>query len=295
VGSVRNVPGHVGRTRIRARRGPGQVLLVAAVVVATALGFAAVAGSFLDRSNTRPPNLLSEIRQTGRVRLAVTPDHPQFTAPGQPAAGFDVDVARALADHLGVRGDIVILDAKAILTSQDDDLWDVALPSVAAWEFDDDQFLVSSAYYDWPRRLVVAESSTAARPADLAADPICAVAGDAGEGWLRGTYGGTTSPPITAQIVTKPSDAQCLAALAAGDVVGVVTAHLSDADLQVRSGIKVISGPEAEPRAMVIRRGAGEATDLLPAVDGALAAMRADGTITRLSQNRFGGADLTTP
>src|SRR5215207_10398226 len=63
VDGVRTAPGHVRTTRVRARRGPGRVLLAAAVVVASGLGFAAVAGSFLDRSIMRPPNLLSEIRQ----------------------------------------------------------------------------------------------------------------------------------------------------------------------------------------------------------------------------------------
>jgi ABC-type amino acid transport substrate-binding protein len=296
--SATNVFRHVGRTNVRARRGPGQFLLVAALVVAGAVGFAAVAGSLLERAIERPSDLLAEIRDSGRIRIAVSPDHPQFSAPGQPAAGFDVDVARALADHLGVRGDVVLLDAPVILAGSEDDHWDVALPSVAAWDIDDPRFVVSSAYYYWPHRLVVAEESAAAVPGDLTGEPICAVSGDAGEGWLRGQYGGTTSAPITTRVVTKSSDDECLAALASGDAAAIVTAGLSDADLQVRSGIKVIGGPDAEPRAVIIRR-SGEGTSgpeaLLLAIDDALDEMRRDGTLTQLSQNRFGGFDLTAP
>jgi L-cystine transport system substrate-binding protein len=281
----------------RPGRGTGRLLLVAALVVAGSVGVAAVAGSFLERSTEQRTDLLTQIRDSGRIRIAVRPDHPQFGAPGQPAAGFDVDVARALADQLRVRGDVVILDSSTQLSGDDDDRWDVALPSVAAWDIDADRFLVSSAYYRWPHRLVVADGSTATDAGSLADEPVCAVTGDAGERWLRGDYGDTTSPPI-AQIVTMSSDDECLTALAAGDVAAVVTARLSDADLQVRSGIRVIGGPEPEPRSVVVRRGgegAPDPTDLLDAIDEALAQMRRDGTLTRLSQSRFGGADLTAP
>ena len=82
------------------------------------------------------------------------------------------------------------------------------------------------------------------------------------------------------------------------EVAGMVTARWSDADIQVRAGIKVIGGPDAEPRSVIVRRadGAGpDPTDLLVALDGALEAMHQDGTLTRLSQSRFGGVDMTTP
>ena len=78
----------------------------------------------------------------------------------------------------------------------------------------------------------------------------------------------------------------------------MVTARLSHADLQVRAGIRVIGGPGPEPRPAILRRPEGGAPDpgsLLRSVDAALSEMRADGTLTRFSQNRFGGADVTTP
>jgi cystine transport system substrate-binding protein len=286
------------RLRPAVRPGAGRLLLVAALIVASSVGVAAVAGRFLERTTEQRTDLLTQIRDSGRIRIAVRPDHPQFGAPGQPAAGFDVDVARVLAEQLGVRGDVVLVDGSTQLSGADDDLWDVALPSVAAWDIDTDQFLVSSAYYRWPHRLVVADSSTATDAGSLADEPVCAVAGDAGERWLLGDYGDATSPPITTQIVTRSSDDECLTALATGDVAAVVTARLSDADIQVRSGIRVIGGPEPEPRSVVVRRadeGAPDPTDLLDAIDDALAEMRRDGSLTRLSQSRFGGADLTAP
>jgi len=95
--------------------------------------------------------------------------------------------------------------------------------------------------------------------------------------------------------VTKASDNECLAALSAGDVVAVLTSRLSDADLQVRSGIKVIGGPDPEPRAVIVLRSRAGGAEAISAIDAALTQLRADGTLTRLSQNRFGGFDLSAP
>jgi cystine transport system substrate-binding protein len=283
------------RGRVHTRRQSLGLLFAAALLVSGAIAGAAVAGRFLNRSIDQPPTLMNEIHGTGRIRIAIRPDHPQFGVPGQPAAGFDADVARALGEHLGVRTELVFLDASSILSAPADAQWDVALPSVARWQVDTSRFLVGVPYYFWPHRLVVADTSTAIGVADLAGDRVCAVAGDAGESWLRGRYGGVAASPLPLRVITRARDEECLSALSAGDAVAVVTARLSDADLQVRSGIKVIGGPDPEPRAAIVlttRKGAPEAVS---ALDAALGTMRADGTLTRLSENRFGGADLSVP
>ena len=124
------------------------------------------------------------------------------------------------------------------------------------------------------------------------------MAGDPSDAWLRGGYDGSTPSPSTPSVITRSDDTGCLAALTAGEAIGALTAHLSDADLQVLGDVRVIGGPDAEPRSAVVRRPTGPDPDpgsLLAAVDAAFDAMRADGTLTRLSQSRFGGADLTTP
>jgi ABC-type amino acid transport substrate-binding protein len=145
---------------------------------------------------------------------------------------------------------------------------------------------------------VVGAASTAASIQDVAAGPICAVADDASMDWLLGGYGAAASTAATSSVITRPSDADCLNAIDTGDAVAFLTARLSDAELQVLADIRVIGGPDAEPRPVLVRRRTGseaDPADLLAALDGALAAMRADGTLTRLSQSRFGGADLTRP
>ena len=282
----------------RRRPNPARLLLAAALLVGGAVGLAALAGSLVERSPGPRQDALGEIQALGRIRVAVRPDHPQVSTLGQPAAGFDVDVAEALADQMQVRAEIVVVPAGAILTATGEPAWDIALPSVATWRIDEARFLVSSPYYEWARRLVVLNSSTATSQQDVLGAPVCAVAGDEGEAWLRGLSGGSASPPVTADVVAAADDQECLELLATGDVAALVTARLSDADLQIRAGIRVIGGPEPEARAVIVPRpedGSGDPGELLEAIDTALVAMRQDGTLTRLSQNRFGGIDLTTP
>ena len=111
-----------------------------------------------------------------------------------------------------------------------------------------------------------------------------------GESWLRGE-GGTT-PIDGSVVVTRASDVECLAALADGAVAGVVTARMGPADLAVRPTLTVLRGPPAEPR-VAIAALALRPESLMAEIDAAIGEMLADGTLTRLSKNFFGGYDLT--
>lgn len=292
----RSIGGRGLRGRVRLDRRRTLMLVAALVPVLFALAVGAGALRTPAPTVTPPASVLDDLRRDGRVRIAVRPDHPQSPLSGV-ATGFDTDVATALADRLGLQPDLVIEDVSTML-GPDRGTWDLALPSTPDWLIDDAAFAHSAPYYRWTHRLVVPAASAASSIADLAGGPICAVAGDPTETWLRGGYGGASASPAATSIVTRATDADCLAALTAGDAIGAVTAHLSDADISVIGEFRVIGGPDAEPRSVVVRRPAdpgADPGDLLAAVDDAIGAMRADGTLTQLSERRFGGADLTGP
>ena len=286
------------------RRRPFDLLLVAALLVGGAVGFVVLSGASRKTeppaTPTAPPasaNGPLVLEGGGPLRIAIRPDHPQFAVSGQPAVGFDADVATALAHGLGLTPSIEIVDVGPMLIGSSASTWDVALPSVPSWTLDQSAFSLSTPYYWWPHRVLVRDSGPITSVDGLVGLPVCAVLGDASVGWLGGTYGAnqsTPTPAITTHVVTRTSDADCLAALDAGVVDAVVTAHLSDADVASRAGIRVLAGgPSPEPRVVIVHRSAETAT--LDAVDRALDALRADGTLASLSQNRFGGADLTQP
>lgn len=288
------------RPRTRLRRRPASrwqtALLVAATLALVTLGALGLAGTFRqDPMPTAPSSLLAIARERGEIRIAVRPDHPQAALGGAAAVGFDVDIANELAARLRLRLALVIVPVDEMLDPARAGQWDLALPSLAAWRLDP-RFAASTPYYHWPHRLVVASGSAARDISDVEGQPICAVAGDAGEQWLRGEYPAAPGPLVTAEVTTRESDDECRAALLDGTVVAFVTARLSDAELDVRDDLLVIGGPAPEPRPAVALATAdgAVAADLLAEVDRVLEQMRRDGTIARLSSSRF-GADLTTP
>lgn len=273
------------------------VLLIAAAAALAALGIVGVVGSQREQATpTSPPSLLAVVRERGEIRIAVRPDHPQAPIGGSTAVGFDVDVANELARRLGLRPALVIVPVDEMLQAGGGRQWDLALPSVATWEVGP-SLAASTPYYYWPHRLIVAADSPARDIDDVAGQPICAVAGDAGELWIRGQYPGAPGTPVASDVVTAESDDECRAALLSGNVDAFVTAKLSDAELDVRDDLLVIGGPPAEPRAALVAvaaRGGSSASDLLAEVERVLDEMRRDGTLAQLSATRF-GSDLSTP
>jgi ABC-type amino acid transport substrate-binding protein len=171
------------------------------------------------------------------------------------------------------------------------------LPSVPAWTIPASAFASSTPYYGWQHLVVVPDGSAMTTLAGVHGGIVCAVRGDAGEAWLRGTYGGAPAPATGATVVTAASDDACLAMVASGDAVAAVTADLTTGDVAARGGFRTIDGPAPEPRVIVAPAtgtGSPDPSALIADVDAALEGMRADGTLARLSENRF-GLDLTKP
>jgi polar amino acid transport system substrate-binding protein len=244
-------------------------------------------------------DLLAQVRQRGVLRFAIRPDFPQAAVPG--LAGFDIDVGKALASHMGLLDGPVRLTATDMLGagSAGSD-WDVALPSSLLTTDQAARFTGSGAYYYWPVHLLVPTASTVAAATDLGGKRICVVAGSSGEAWLAGRLpAGATSVVIapTAPVVrTEAADRDCAAALTSGAVDAMVTSTYSDSDLAARPTLRTVGGPLfIEPRTMVASREGPDPSALLSAIDDALGAMRSDATLADLSRNRFGGRDLSIP
>jgi polar amino acid transport system substrate-binding protein len=273
-----------GRSSSARRRTP---ILVAASLLLGGAALAAV-GAWL--ASDRDPDLRTRVREAGVARIAVRPDSPQVVGPTIGLAGFDVDVAVELGKRLGLQVDIQPVAATDMLSAVADPGLDLLLPSTGTGAIDPARFARSIPYYWWPHSLVVSAASGRSAIGDLAGQAICAVAGDMGETWLRGESG--QMPIDGSVIVTRSSDAECLTALADGEVAAMVTARMGPADLAARPVLVVQPGPPAEPRVIAAAL-ASQPGSLLAEVDTALGGMLADGTLTRLSQSRFGGYDLT--
>jgi ABC-type amino acid transport substrate-binding protein len=267
-------------------------LALAAVVIAA--GMVLIRPSlFQGPAGSPEPDLLARLREQASVRIAVTDGHPQTTAAGGAVIGFDVDVARALADELGLRGDLRVVSTEDILAG--DAAWDIALPSsglpAAAG------LHPGPAYYEWPSWLVVLEGSAVQVPADLEGQVVCGITGTTSLAWLEGDLGAngaTIEPPSGATALERASDEECIDALRAGDAGAAVTAELLDDELAGLGVRGVLDEPVVvDPRGVLVRGTDSDVVTLIEALEVAMDEMRASGLLAAASRSAFGGRDLT--
>jgi ABC-type amino acid transport substrate-binding protein len=265
------------------------LMAAAALLIATTFVASGIAGAWVERLTVphQPPDALQRVQSLGTVRIAVSPDRA--------AESFEADVARAIADRLGLPVSVVPIAAADLTTSSSS--WDVALPTVPEWSLDRDDFVVTDPFYAWPREVLVAAESGGSSLADVQGQPICAVAGDLGEGWIMGASGPlgsslASAPPLPSALIVRDTDAACLAELEQGTVRAVVTATMSPADVAARTDLRSVARLPPEARAIIVPRQGPDPSALIAAIEDSLDDMRRDGTLGRYSTNRF-GEDLT--
>jgi ABC-type amino acid transport substrate-binding protein len=278
----------------RVARGLLLRLLAAAILLGLALLGTLLAGAYLERQRDLDQHPLSRIRATGTVRVATRPDFPQVTIDGRSQGGFDEDVARAIADRMGVTSRFT--DGATTLDGPRS-TWDIALPSVGLDPSAAEAFDLSDPYYSWPVLIVVAGDSTISSLDELAGRRVCAVSGSPAARWLGGPSGGLSGelqrPPGSLVIVEHESDDACFGALEQDDVAAVATSMTTAPAIDSRPTVRRLDGPVVlEDRRIVAGRGPGSDA-LIAEIDRLLGELRADGTLAELSRRRFGGEDMT--
>jgi ABC-type amino acid transport substrate-binding protein len=270
--------------------------LAAAIVVLVGAGLWLASSRVQpDTAASAPPgDALARLFGTGKVRVAVTDGPPQTTSSGGAYIGFDIDVARAVADKLGLRADVTAVPS-TVLAASAPTSWDLALPGRAPV----DGQARTVPYYAWPSWVAVPIDAPVSDIAGLAGARICAIEGSAGAAWLAGQRADGVSaeaPPPAVEVVEGTSDEDCAQAIGAGRADALVTDALLDDELGPRGLRAVTASPTlVETRSILIGEGAGsgDVTSLVAAVEGAIADLRAEGRLTDISRAAFGGRDLT--
>jgi polar amino acid transport system substrate-binding protein len=273
-----------------------RILLIAATVALLLAMLGSIIGVGALIEQIRPQSVLDQIRESGTVRIALSPESPQVVF-NEGAGGFDIDFADELALRLGARSQVVTRPARDIVAGGPRD-WQLAMaggPPPAA----DDRYLASDPYYWWPIYVVALEDGGPPAVAQLAGQPVCVVAGGLGETWLLPGNGqrevqALVAPP-QAVVIARPEESACLVDLQAGSVQAVVTETMLPVDLATRRNLALV-GPGSvavEPRVILLERRQVGAEDLRRTLNELIAGMRADGTLSDLSRRWFGGQDLT--
>ena len=285
------------RSRQTRLRGAFEVLAAVAVVAVVVIGVALPAILRGGPQVGSTPDALAAVRASGRIRIAVTSGSPQVRVSGAGVDGFDVDVARAIGQRLGVAVEIDAVDPAQIEGGGWNERWDLALDSEVSTTRREASLGVGAPYYFRPAAVVVPDGSGVTRLADLAGAPVCTIQGSLVERWVVGNLGlvdGTAAaPPAGIRPVIRATAEECLAALGDGSAAAYLADWIVDVDPPGAGFTRLSDSPFTSAAAPAVDGGGPESATLLAEVDRIVASMREDGTLRGLSERRFGGQDVT--
>jgi polar amino acid transport system substrate-binding protein len=268
--------------------------LGAASLVAFALAAApALAGETLDR-----------VMKTKTLTMSSDPEYPpqSFLNDANEMDGFDVDVGKEIAKRMGVELKIVTPSWDIITAGSWGGRWDMSVGSMTPTKKRAEVLSFPAVYYYTPAAFAVHKDSKVSSLADL-------------NGKVIGTCGGCTYdayllkdlvidaegvPPydyeVTAgEIKTYETDTNAFDDLRLGDGTRLDAAFSALPTIQeaIKSGypLKIVGKPAFyEPLSVATDKGDAAFDAKIAEV---VAAMRSDGTLTKLSEKWF-GADLTS-
>ena len=267
-------------------------------------------------------NLLDDIKNRGYILISTDPNYePQSflntegsrpsdtSCPGDALTtaemqGFDVDVAIAIGDALGVETCFATPNWDIITAGNWADKWDVSVGSMTITTARQQVLDFSVPYYYTPAVFAVPSDADYASIEDLAGMAICAGVSTTYEIWLnQGDLGLPEAsiyaqPPADITVVPLETDQECAQALAAGreDFNAYVTSQtVVNANIAAGLPVKQLGTPVfSEDLAAAFDKNSTLPTDSLQTeVSNVITGLHNDGTLTSLSMKWF-GEDITT-
>jgi polar amino acid transport system substrate-binding protein len=219
--------------------------------------------------------------------------------------GFDVDVAIAIGDSLGVETCFATPSWDAITAGNWADKWDVSVGSMTVTTARQQILDFSVPYYYTPAVVAVAADSGITSLDGLAGQAVCAGASTTYEYWLNNDIEGLGLPessiyakvPEGVTVVPLATDQECAQAIASGrkDFVAYVTSEtVVDANITEGMPVTKLDGAVySEDLAAAFDKSSTLDTATLRAkVDELFTAMHSDGRLSDLS-NKWFEVDLT--
>ena len=267
-------------------------------------------------------NLLDAIKERGYILVSTDPNYePQSflnTSGSRPddtqcpsdalttaeMQGFDVDVAKAIGEGLGVETCFATPDWDMITAGSWADKWDVSVGSMTITTTRQEILDFSVPYYYTPAVVAVRADSGITDLAALEGQALCVGTATTYESWLNHDMEALGLPESSVYqqapnvtVIPLPTDQECAQAIAAGreDFVGYVTSE-TVVDANIDAGFPVVklgSPVYSEDLAAAFDKKSTLPTDSLRAeVDKIITAMHTDGRLSELS-NQWFGVDLT--
>jgi polar amino acid transport system substrate-binding protein len=265
-------------------------------------------------------DLLKAIKERGYVIASTDPNYmpqsgmnpegkrpsdtkcPSDTFTSAEMQGFDVAVAAEIGKRLGVETCFATPDWDVVTAGSWADKWDMSVGSMTIKPPRPDVFHFTTPYYAPTAVIGVLADSTLTSIEDLAGQSVCVATATTYLDWLNNALDLNPTDiyvkaPAGIKIVELPTDQECPQALAAGrkEFVAYATSKtVVESNIAAGLPIKILGDPVfKEPNAVAIDKASSyDTAAFLKAVDDAIKAMHADGTLSALSLQWF-GSDLT--
>jgi putative glutamine transport system substrate-binding protein len=264
------------------------MILARRAVLAATLSLAAtlVLGSSAP-SRAADDNSVDAIKKRGTIKIGVKYDAPPFGSLNpqtNQVAGFDVDIARAIAKHvLGSPDKVELVQVKSdnripLVQNGDIDAF-VATATITPARMKTIDF--SNVYYRAGQSLLVKKNSTIKSYKDLDGKGVCSVQGSTPEQTIRRLV-------PKANVVTFETYPECLTALRGGRVDAVTTDNviLGGYEAQDPSQLQLVGGLFTfEPYGIGIRKGNAS---LVKAINDTLADLKKSGDYAKMHEKWLG-------
>ena len=240
-------------------------------------------------SSAETADLLSQIKERGYIIIATEGDWAPWTYHDESnqLVGLDVEIGTAIAEQLGVEARFEETNWDSILQGVDSGRFDLACNVVGYTETRAEKYSFSTPYVYTHKVLVVRkdneeiksfEDLKGKKTANTASSTYAAIAEEYGA-----TVTGVDALADTLQLVLQRR------------VDATINSQVTINDYMIahpEAEIKVVDEGPGEPVAIPVRKADDTAT-LIAAINEALDAMRADGTLAAISIKYFNGLDLT--
>ncbi|SIT46642.1 L-cystine-binding protein TcyA [Paraburkholderia ribeironis] len=229
---------------------------------------------------------LAQIKSSGVLRIGTEGSYAPFTYHDESGqlTGFDVELATAIAQRLGVKPQFIESKWEGLIAGLDVNRYDAVINEVAVTDARKAKYDYSDPYITSHAVLIVASDNTSVKSFSDLKGRKSANSLSSNLGRIASRYG--------AELIPARGFDESIELLEAGRVDATVNDSLSFLDLKKRepdAKLKVVavdSEPDgSDQSAMLIRKGSPK---LRAALNKALADIREDGTYAKISQKYFG-------
>lgn len=208
------------------------------------------------------------------LTMATNAEFPPFEyLEGEEIVGADVDMAKAVAEKLGMTLEITNIDFDAALTGASTGKYDVAIAGITANDDRRQNMDFSNDYYMASQAIIVTADSAIKAAADLEGKTIACQEGTTGEQYLLDEE---------YAIQSFKTGAEAVSALTTGKVDAVVIDNAVAKSLSEKQEGKTVVLDEAltqETYAIATKKGN---TELVEKINAALDELKADGTLASI-------------